>query len=48
MGHMEPETASYNQKRCVMEDLGHRPNHKTLEPEFVLPTRCVGVKMEHE
>lgn len=38
---MEPELAIYcNQAKLPMEGLGHRPIHKTLGPQFVLPSRC--------
>jgi hypothetical protein len=35
---------SCNQARLPMEGLGHKLSHKTLDPQFVLPTRCAGVK----
>lgn len=43
---MEPELAiSCNQAGLPVEGLGHQPSHKTLDPQFVLPTRCAGVKV---
>ena len=36
---------SYNQVRLSVEVLGHQANHKTFDLQFVLPTRCVGVKV---
>jgi hypothetical protein len=39
-------TISYNQARLPMERLGHQPSQKNVDLLFVLPTRCVGVKME--
>jgi hypothetical protein len=27
-----------------MEELGHQLSHKNLDPEIVLPTRCMGLK----
>jgi hypothetical protein len=45
MEDMELEPAiSCNQARLPMEGLGHQPRNKTLNPQFVLPIRCVGVK----
>jgi hypothetical protein len=42
---MEPESAiSSNDARLPMEGLGHQPSHKTLDPQFILPTRYVGIK----
>jgi hypothetical protein len=45
MGVMEPEMAiSSNLKILTTEGLGHQLNHKTLDPQFLLPTRYSGVK----
>jgi hypothetical protein len=42
---MEPELAiSCNQARFPMEGLGQQPSHKTLDPQFVLPTGYAGIK----
>ena len=35
-----------NQKILPIEGLGQQPSHKTLHPQFLLPTRCARVKME--
>jgi hypothetical protein len=44
---MEPEEAtSYNQANLPMEGWGHKPTHKILGPQFVLPIRCSGIKIE--
>ena len=49
MGDIEPELAiSCIQKRFPMEKLVYQPSHKTLDPQFLLPTRCAGVKMEQK
>jgi hypothetical protein len=46
MGVIKPETTTaYNQIRFPMKGLGHQPTHKSLHPQFVLPTRYAGVKM---
>ena len=37
-------TTCCNQTRILMEELGHKPSHKTVDSWFVLPTRCAGVK----
>ena len=45
MGDMEPEPAiSSNQAQFSMKGLGHYPRQKTLDPQFVLTTRCAGKK----
>ena len=31
-----------------MEGLGHRPSHKTLDSQVVLPTKCEGVNCKEE
>jgi hypothetical protein len=49
MEDTDPEPAiSCNQKRLPMEGLWHQPSHRTLDPQFVLPIRCAGVKMEQK
>jgi len=43
---LEPEmNISCNQERFLMKELGHQQSHQTFDPQFVLPTRCAGVKM---
>ena len=45
-GDMKQEMAIYcNQARLPMEGVGHQPSHKTLDPQFVMPTRCAVVKV---
>jgi hypothetical protein len=45
MWGIESELAiSCNQAGLPVKVLGYQPNHKTLDPQFVLPTRCVGIK----
>ena len=45
MKDVEPEmTISYGQKRFPMEKLVYQPSHKTLDPQFLLPTWCAVVK----
>lgn len=42
---MEPETVtSYNQARHPKEGLGHQHRHESLDPKFILTTRCAWVK----
>jgi hypothetical protein len=42
---MEPKLAnSCSQERLTMEALGQELSYKTLDPQFVLPTRCSRVK----
>lgn len=48
MGDMDPELdISCNQASLPMEGYGHQPNHKSLDPQFVLLT-CAGVKHRGE
>jgi hypothetical protein len=35
----------YNQASLPREGLGHQLSHKTFNLQFVLPTKCAGVKM---
>jgi hypothetical protein len=44
MGDVEPGPAiSCNRARLLlMEGLGNQPSHKTVVPQFVLPTGCMG------
>ena len=45
MGDIEPESAiTSNEASLPMEGLEHQPSHKILDPQFILPTRCVGLK----
>jgi hypothetical protein len=45
MGHMEPEVViAYNQARLSLEFLEHQPRYKTLDTQFVLLARSVGLK----
>ena len=37
-----------NQTRLPVEGLGRQHSHKTLNPQFVLPTGCAGVGGEAE
>ena len=46
MDDMEPEPAIFYNQARPHEALGHQTNHKTLDPQFVLPTRCAGIKLE--
>ena len=49
MREIELEMASFcNQARLLMEGLGQQPSHKTFDLQFVLPTRCAGVKLEQK
>jgi hypothetical protein len=44
---MEPEVAtSCTQTRLVVEGGGHQHFHKTLDSKFVLPKRCLVIKLE--
>jgi hypothetical protein len=44
IGNTEPEpTISCPQTRLPMEGLGHQSSHKTLAPQCVLPTGCIGL-----
>jgi hypothetical protein len=46
---MEPEIAtSYNQARLTIEKWGQQPIHKTIDPQFSLPARFAGIKMEQK
>jgi hypothetical protein len=46
---METEVATCCSQAGLLEERGwHQPTHKNFDPEFVLPTRCVGIKMEVE
>jgi hypothetical protein len=48
-GVYEPEqAASCNQKRLLVEELGHQPSKKPLDPQFVLPIRCAEIKLEQK
>jgi hypothetical protein len=45
--YRETEVAtSCSQAGLLVEGGGLQSNHKTLNPKFVLPTRCAGIKME--
>ena len=46
MDDMEPEPAIFYNQARPHEALGHQPNHKTLDPQFVLPTRYTWGKVE--
>jgi hypothetical protein len=47
MENMESELdIFYNQAHLPMEGLGNQPNHRTINPYFVLPTRWTRIKME--
>jgi len=49
MGDMEPEILIfYNQQRLLVEGLGHQPRPKTFDPQYILPTRCAGLKIEQK
>ena len=49
MGVVKPETAiSCNQARLPIEALRPQANHKTINPQFVLSTRCAGIKIEQK
>jgi hypothetical protein len=43
---METEVSSYSQAGLPVEEGGHQPTHKTFNRKLVLPTRCIGIKME--
>jgi hypothetical protein len=46
---MKPETAtSFNQARLPVEGLGHKSPNKAFDPQFFLPARCAGIKMEQK
>jgi hypothetical protein len=45
-GDLGPEQAlSRNQATLPVEGLGQQPSHKTFKVQYVLPTRCAGVKV---
>ena len=47
MRYRETEVATFcRQAGLPVKRVGLQYNHKTLNPKFVLPTRCAGIKME--
>jgi hypothetical protein len=47
VGDIETEVAtSCIQSELPEEEVGYQSTHKTLNPKFVQPTRCAGIKME--
>jgi hypothetical protein len=44
---MEPKMVTfYNKAILPVVGLEHQPSHKPLDPQFVLPTRYSGIKLE--
>jgi hypothetical protein len=49
METMEPEmTTSCKKVKLPVEGWRHQPSPKNLDPQFVLSTRCAGIKMEQK
>jgi hypothetical protein len=47
MGNMKPEMSiSCSQARFSMEGMGHLSYYKNFILQFLMPTRCAGVKLE--